>query len=134
MNYENPEERIKYLTELLNQANLEYYINDNPTLSDNEFDSLLDELIKLEEKYPEYKQDNSPTSKVGTVVLSEFKKVEHVTPMFSLADVFNEEEIKAFIDRVKKEVHNPSFVLEHKMDGLAVSLTYKDGKFVLGIV
>ena len=125
----NPEERIKYLCEILNKANREYYIDDNPTMTDNEFDSLLDELIKLEKKYPEYKLDNSPTSKVGTTVISAFNKVTHPTPMFSLADVFNEEEIKDFGKRIEKEVENPEYVCELKMDGLAVSLIYKDGNF-----
>ena len=123
-------ERIKYLVDILNKANIEYYINDNPTLTDNEFDSLLDELIKLEEKYPEYKLDNSPTSKVGTTVISEFKKVTHPTRMFSLSDVFNEDEVESFINRVKKEVNDAQFVCELKMDGLAVSLIYENGKFI----
>ena len=123
-------ERIEYLVNLLNKANIEYYINDNPTLTDNEFDSLLDELIKLEEKYPEYKLDNSPTSKVGTTVISEFKKVTHPTPMFSLGDVFNEEEVLSFCKRVEKEINNVEYVCELKMDGLAVSLVYENGKFV----
>ena len=121
--------RIKYLTDVLNQANVEYYINDNPTLTDNEFDSLLDELIKLEEKYPEYKLSDSPTSKVGTKVISEFKKVIHPTPMFSLGDVFNEDEIKSFCTRVEKEVGPVEYVCELKMDGLAVSLVYEKGIF-----
>ena len=122
--------RIKYLVDLLNKANIEYYVNDNPTLTDNEFDSLLDELIKLEEKYPEYKLDNSPTSKVGTTVISEFKKVTHQTPMFSLGDVFNEDEVTSFCKKIEKEIDNVEYVCELKMDGLAVSLTYKDGKFI----
>ena len=123
-------ERIKYLVETLNKANIEYYVNDNPTLTDNEFDSLLDELIKLEEKYPEYKLNNSPTSKVGTTVISEFKKVTHQTPMFSLGDVFNEDEVLSFCNKIEKEIENPQYVCELKMDGLAVSLTYEKGKFV----
>ena len=123
-------ERIKYLVETLNKANIEYYVNDNPTLTDNEFDSLLDELIKLEEKYPEYKLDNSPTSKVGTTVISEFNKITHPTPMFSLGDVFNEEEVLSFCNKVEKEVGPVEYVCELKMDGLAVSLTYEKGKFV----
>ena len=125
-----PRERIEYLVDLLNKANIEYYINDNPSMTDNEFDSLLDELIKLEEKYPEYKLDNSPTSKVGTTVISEFKKITHPTPMFSLADVFNEDEVRSFGNRIAKEIDNPEFVCELKMDGLAVSLIYKNGKFI----
>src|SRR5574344_727285 len=126
----NPQERIKYLVTLLNKANNEYYINDNPTLTDNEFDSLIDELNKLEKKYPEYKLDNSPTSKVGSTVISEFKTVTHPTPMFSLGDVFNEEEILNFDERIQKEVPNPEYVCELKMDGLAVSLLYKNGEFI----
>ncbi len=121
--------RIKYLTDTLNQANIEYYINDNPTLTDNEYDSLLDELIKLEEKYPEFKLEDSPTSKVGTKVISEFKKITHPTPMFSLGDVFNEDEVKSFCQRVEKEVGQTEYVCELKMDGLAVSLVYEKGVF-----
>jgi len=123
-------ERIKYLVDVLNEANIEYYVNDNPTLTDNEFDSLLDELIKLEEKYPEYKLDNSPTSKVGTTVISEFNKITHPTPMFSLGDVFNEDEVLSFCEKIEKEIDNPEYVCELKMDGLAVSLIYKKGKFI----
>ena len=123
-------ERIEYLVNTLNEANIEYYVNDNPTLTDNEFDSLLDELIKLEEKYPEYKLDNSPTSKVGTTVISEFKKITHPTPMFSLGDVFNEDEVLSFCKKIEKEVNNVEYVCELKMDGLAVSLIYEKGKFI----
>ena len=124
------QDRIKYLVDVLNKANVEYYVNDNPTLTDNEYDSLMDELIKLEEKYPEYKLDNSPTEKVGSTVISEFKKVKHPTPMISLADVFNEDEVKGFDERIKKEISNPEYVCELKMDGLGVNLIYKNGDFI----
>ena len=124
------ESRMAYLIDVLNKANVEYYVNDNPTLSDNEYDSLMDELIKLEEKYPQLKQSNSPTTKVGNEVIAAFNKVTHPTPMFSLADVFNEDEVRDFDAKVRKEVSNPEYVCELKMDGLAVSLLYKDGKFV----
>ena len=124
------ESRMAYLIDVLNKANVEYYVNDNPTLSDNEYDSLMDELIKLEEKYPKLKQSNSPTTKVGNEVIAAFNKVTHPTPMFSLADVFNEDEVRDFDAKVRKEVSNPEYVCELKMDGLAVSLIYKDGKFV----
>lgn len=124
------ESRMAYLIDVLNKANVEYYVNDNPTLSDNEYDSLMDELIKLEEKYPQLKQSNSPTTKVGNEVIAAFNKVTHPTPMFSLADVFNEDEVRDFDAKVCKEVSNPEYVCELKMDGLAVSLIYKDGKFV----
>lgn len=130
MNKENIPERIKYLCEVLNKANVEYYVNDNPTLTDNEYDSLMDELIKLEKDYPEYKLNNSPTSKVGNEVIAEFKKVTHPTPMFSLADVFNYDEVRDFDAKVRKEVGEVAYSCELKMDGLAVSLIYKDGSFV----
>ena len=98
-----PKERIEELVKILNQANVDYYLHDNPILTDNEYDSLLMELFRLEEEYPEYKLPESPTSTVGTKVLDSFAKITHGTPMFSLADVFNEEEIEAFVKRVEKE-------------------------------
>ena len=126
----NPKERIEQLVETLNQANVEYYLHDNPTLTDNEYDSLLMELFRLEDEYPEFKLPESPTQNVGTQVLDSFNKITHATPMFSLADVFNEEEIEAFVNRVEKEVENPEFVCELKMDGLGVNLTYKEGLLI----
>ena len=126
----NPKDRIKELVEILNKANIEYYLNDNPTLTDNEYDSLLMELFRLEEEYPEYKLPESPTQSVGTKILDSFEKIKHGTPMFSLADVFNEEEVEAFVTRVEKEIPNPEFTCELKMDGLGVNLTYKNGLLV----
>ena len=126
----NPKERIEQLVETINQANVEYYLYDNPTLTDNEYDSLLMELFRLEDEYPEFKLPESPTQNVGTKVLDSFNKITHATPMFSLADVFNEEEIESFVNRVEKEVDNPEFVCELKMDGLGVNLTYKKGLLV----
>lgn len=126
----NPEERIKELVKILNQANVDYYLHDNPTLTDNEYDSLLMELFRLEEEYPEYKLPESPTVNVGTKILDSFDKITHQTPMFSLADVFNEDEVEAFVTRVEKEIPNPEFVCELKMDGLGVNLTYKNGLLV----
>ena len=126
----NPKERIEELVKTLNQANVEYYLNDNPTLTDNEYDSMLMELFRLEEEYPEYKLPESPTTNVGTKILDQFEKITHQTPMFSLADVFNEDEVEAFVKRVEKEIENPEFVCELKMDGLGVNLTYKEGLLV----
>ena len=123
------QERIKELVDILNKANIEYHMNDNPFLSDNEYDSLLDELFKLEEKYPEYILEDSPTHKVSTQVISEFKKVTHRTPMFSLSDIFNEEEVIDFNKKIKKEFSDSQYVCELKMDGLAVSLIYEKGVF-----
>ena len=126
----NPKERIEHLVKTLNQANVEYYLHDNPTLTDNEYDSLLMELFRLEDEYPEYKLPESPTQNVGTKILDQFEKITHGTPMFSLADVFNEEEIESFVTRVEKEIDNPEFVCELKMDGLGVNLTYKEGLLI----
>jgi len=122
--------KMEYLVNILNKANVEYYVNDTPTLTDNEYDSLMDELIKLEKDYPNLKLDNSPTSKVGNEVISEFKKVRHPTPMFSLADVFNLDEVRDFDNKVRTVIDNPEYMCELKMDGLAVSLIYRNGKFI----
>ena len=123
---------MEELIKILNEANYNYYVLDNPTITDQEFDKYLRELINLEEKYPELKKDNSPTAKVGGEVIDEFKKVVHEVPMMSLSNVFNEEEIIAFDERVKKEIPNPKYIVELKIDGLSVSLLYKNGKFVRG--
>ncbi len=123
------QERIKELVEILNRANVEYYMNDDPFLSDNEYDSLLNELIKLEEEHPEFILPDSPTQKVATKVISGFQKVTHDTPMFSLSNVFNENEIRDFSNKITKEFPNCQYVCELKMDGLAVSLNYEKGIF-----
>ncbi len=127
------EQRIKELRELLNKYSHEYYILDKPTVSDAEYDRLMQELISLEEKYPQFITEDSPTRKVGSTVISEFKKVEHKLPMLSLGNVFNEDEIIRFDERIKKEGFNPTYVCELKIDGLAISLIYKDGIFVQGV-
>ena len=123
-------QRIEELVHILNKANVEYYLNDNPTLTDNEYDSLLDELFRLEAEYPNLVLPESPTKSVGTKILDSFQKITHGTPMFSLADVFNEDEVESFVNRVKKEVENPEFTCELKMDGLGVNLTYKEGLLI----
>lgn len=125
-------QRIKEIIDILNKANYEYYVLDNPTLTDQEYDRYMQELIKLEEKYPEFKQENSPTVRVGGTVIDSFVKVKHEIPMLSLSNVFNESEIIAFDERVRKEVPNPIYVCELKIDGLSVSLLYKNGKLVRG--
>ena len=126
----NVKDRIEELTKILNDANYNYYILDNPTISDQEFDKYLRELTELEMEYPDLKNDNSPTLRVGGGVIEGFDKVEHLTPMLSISDVFNEEEILAFVNRIKDEGFNPSYVCELKIDGLSVSLQYKNGKLV----
>lgn len=122
--------RILELTQKINQANYDYHTLDRPNISDQSYDQLLKELIDLEEKYPEYQYDDSPTQKIGGVVLSNFTKVTHQIPMMSLSNVFNEEELRSFDERIKKIVTNYSYVTELKIDGLAVSLLYEKGLFV----
>lgn len=124
------EKRINELIEILNKANYEYYVLDNPTISDQEYDKYIRELIKLESKHPELKRDDSPTSRVGGMVVDSFNKVVHEIPMMSLSNVFNEDEIVAFDERIKKEEANPRYVVELKIDGLSVSLKYEKGILV----
>lgn len=126
------EERMEELVKLLNQAGVDYYTYDNPKITDQEYDKYMRELIELEEKYPELVKEYSPTHRVGSTIISEFNKVVHEVPMLSIADVFNEEEIIAFDERIKKEIKNPHYVCELKIDGLSVSLLYKNGKLVRG--
>ena len=124
------EKRIDELIKIINKANYDYYILDKPTITDQEYDRYMQELQRLEEKYPELKRTDSPTERVGSEVISEFKKVIHEIPMLSLSNVFNESEIIAFDERVRKVVPNPKYVVELKIDGLSVSLLYKNGKLV----
>lgn len=122
-------QRYDELIALIEKANYEYYTLDNPKLTDREYDNMMSELLDIEEKYPELRRPDSPTQKVGGEIISEFKKVHHKIPMFSIADVFNESEIVAFDERVRKEFPNPNYVCELKIDGLAVSLIYENGIF-----
>ena len=125
---EDAKKRIKELTEIINQANYEYYNLDNPTITDQEYDKYLRELINLEEKYPEFADPNSPTKRVGGEAIDKFNKVAHAIPMISLANVFNEEEIRDFDKRIRNVGFNPTYVCELKIDGLSVSLHYEHGK------
>lgn len=123
-------ERIDELVTILNEANYNYHVLDNPTITDQEYDSLFRELQILEEKNPNLVRSDSPTHRVGGVVLDSFKKVTHKIPMMSLGDIFNEDEIRQFDARIKKEGINPTYVCELKIDGLSVSLHYEKGKLV----
>lgn len=122
--------RIDELINILNEANYNYYILDNPTISDQEFDKYLRELTELEMEYPDLKRDDSPTVRVGNTVIDGFDKVTHTIPMLSISDVFNEEEIIDFDNKIKREGFNPKYVCELKIDGLSVSLRYEKGKLV----
>lgn len=124
--------RIDELIKIINKANYEYYTLDKPTITDQEYDRYMNELLSLEEKYPELISADSPTRRVGSKVIDKFDKVKHEIPMLSLGNVFNESEIIAFDERIKKEIKDPKYVCELKIDGLSVSLTYKDGKLVRG--
>jgi len=126
------EEKIKELQDRLNRYNYEYHVLDNPSVPDSEYDRLLHELIALEEQYPETKTDTSPTVRVGGEVMSRFEKVAHDTPMLSLSNAFNAEELRAFDKRVRDMVGEVDYMCELKIDGLAVSLKYEAGRFVQG--
>lgn len=126
----NAKSRIEELTNIINEANYNYYILDNPTITDQEFDKYLRELTALEMEYPDLKQANSPTTRVGGTVLEGFEKVTHEIPMLSIGDVFNEEEIIDFDNKIKKEGFTPEYICELKIDGLSVSLHYEKGKLV----
>lgn len=129
----NVKERLKEIESLLDRYNYEYYVLDKPSVSDQEYDRLMQELMSLEEKYPEYKSKTSPSMRVGSTVLSSFKKVTHKLPMLSLGNVFNESDIIKFDERIKKEGYNPVYVCEPKIDGLAISLVYEKGILVRGV-
>ena len=122
--------RINELTDLLNDANYHYYIEDRSIITDQEFDKYLKELTELEMEYPVYKRSDSPTQRVGGNVLEGFEKVTHRIPMLSIEDVFNEEEIINFEKRIRKEGYHPEYVCELKIDGLSVSAYYENGVLV----
>ena len=125
---EDAKKRIQELTKIINQANYEYYNLDNPTITDQEYDKYLRELINLEEKYPDLADPNSPSKRVGGEAIDKFNKVTHAIPMISLANVFNEEEIRDFDKRIRNAGFTPTYVCELKIDGLSVSLHYEHGK------
>ncbi len=127
------EKRIDELIKILNKASYEYYNLDSPTITDQEYDDYMDELIKLETNNPHLVRPDSPTLKVGSTVISEFKKVRHSTPMLSLGDVFNYEEVIEFDEKIKKTIPNPNYVCELKIDGLSVSLIYEKGKLIRAV-
>ncbi|WRP06932.1 NAD-dependent DNA ligase LigA [Rossellomorea aquimaris] len=133
MDRQSAENRINELHELLNQYNYEYHVLDKPSVTDSEYDQLLRELIELEDQFPDLKTADSPSQRVGGAILDAFEKVEHRTPMLSLGNAFNEEDLRDFDRRVRQAVGDDfSYVCELKIDGLAVSLRYEDGVFAQG--
>ena len=127
-----PKNRIKQLVEDLNRYSEEYYIYDNPTISDFEYDALLRELEELEKAYPEYVLPESPTRRVGDFMESKLEKITFEHPMLSLADVFSEEELYEFDRKIKQQGFSPKYVCELKIDGIASSSRFRSGTFVLG--
>ena len=126
-------DRMNEIINLLIKYNHEYYVDDKPSVSDAEYDRLMQELINIEKIHPEWIRKDSPTQKVGGEVIDEFKKVTHKVQMFSLGNVFNEDEIRDFDERISKVFPKHEYVCELKIDGLAVSLEYKNGKFFRGV-
>lgn len=123
---------MKELVELLNRYAYEYYTKDAPSVSDSEYDQLYRELVELETAHPDEILPESPTHRVGGVVLKGFTKYQHLYPLYSLQDAFSREELEAFDQRVRKEFPSVSYVCELKIDGLSISLTYENGVLVTG--
>jgi DNA ligase (NAD+) len=134
MNKEEAKVRIDELSKILESHNYNYYILAQPTISDYDFDMLLNELISLEKQYPEFITADSPTQRVGGDITKEFQTVKHRYPMLSLSNSYNIEEVKDFITRIKKTIEEDvEFVCELKFDGISISLTYENGIFVKAV-
>ncbi len=123
-------ERMDELIEIINEADYNYHTLDNPTITDQEYDKYLRELIEIEENHPTWVREDSPTQHAGGKIIEGFEKVTHKIPMMSLSDVFSESEVIAFDERIQKEGFHPEYVCELKIDGLSVSLLYEKGKLV----
>lgn len=133
MDIHEARKRVQELHEKLNRYGYEYYVLDRPSVPDAEYDRLMQELIHLEEQFPELRTPTSPTQRVGGEVLDGFDKVEHRTPMLSLQDAFNEQDLRDFDRRIRQAIGDDfAYVCELKIDGLAVSLRYENGVFVQG--
>ncbi|HOJ44753.1 MAG TPA: NAD-dependent DNA ligase LigA [Bacilli bacterium] len=127
-------QRIKQLIDLLNRYNYEYHVLDHPSVPDSEYDRLMNELIELENAYPELASPLSPSKRVGGTVLDSFKKVTHKRMMLSLANAFTKDEVYAFDKRIREALHSDTitYMAEMKIDGLAMSLVYRDGQLIYG--
>lgn len=133
MDKQTAKARIDELSAQINYHREKYYLEDAPEISDYEFDALMNELIALETEHPELKDVNSPSTRVGGYVAEKFSKVEHGVPLKSLTDVFSPEELKEYLDKTASVLgYAPQFAVEYKIDGLSVSLEYRDGEFVRG--
>ncbi|MFZ5352521.1 MAG: NAD-dependent DNA ligase LigA [Bacillota bacterium] len=133
MNIDSAKHRIAELTELINKHNHNYYVLDNPTISDYDYDKLMKELLSLENEFPELKQEASPSQRVGGKVQEGFKEVVHSTPKLSLGNVFDEKDIADFDSRIRKALEEDvEYVLDLKIDGLTAVLNYESGRLVRG--
>src|SRR5699024_6670301 len=131
ISFEAASERVADLREQLEKYSYEYYVLDAPTIPDAEYDQLYQELIKLEELYPTLVSSDSPTQRVGGAILPGFNKVEHDIPMLSLDNAFSKEDLEEFDARIKRLTDQPfRYICELKIDGLAISLKYENGKFI----
>ncbi len=132
MNISDAQKRIEELSALLDKYSYQYYVLDNPEISDYEFDMLMQELKSLEEQFPELILPTSPTQRVGGMALNKFEKVSHAVQMASLQDVFSFEQVESFVQKCREELGSVEFSVEPKIDGLSVSLEYENGIFTRG--
>lgn len=132
MDRKEAEEKIKKLREEINYHNYKYYVENNPVISDYEYDQLLKQLEQLEAEYPDLITPDSPTQRVGEQPLEGFKTVKHKVPMLSLANTYNYDELRDFDERVRKTVGDVEYIVDPKVDGVGVALLYEDGLFVRG--
>ena len=133
MEKEQAEKRITELREIVDRLSYEYYVLDHPSVDDREYDRYYQELLQLEEAFPQFADANSPTQRVGGTVLEGFFKVTHKRMMLSLGNAYNLEDLEAFDQRVRNEVKHPRYVCELKIDGLAMSILYQNGRFVQAV-
>ena len=126
-------EEIETLRKQLHQYNYEYHALDAPTISDVEYDQLFQKLQTLEQEHPEFFDPNSPTQKVGGVIAQGFNKITHRFPMYSLGNAFSFEDLEVFDQRIRTQFPNVEYIVELKIDGLAMSIDYEDGQFVQGV-
>ena len=131
----NDKERIEELRRLLHEHNRRYYIQNDPIISDQEFDALMNELQTLEQRHPELYDANSPTQRVGSDLNGNFEQVEHKYPMLSLSNTYNEHDVASWYDSVKRGLKGETFEIccEIKFDGLSISLIYVDGRLIRGV-
>ncbi|MBQ1991301.1 MAG: NAD-dependent DNA ligase LigA, partial [Clostridia bacterium] len=132
MNFDEAKKRVEFLTNEINYHNDRYYNEDNPVISDYEYDAMLAELEKLENEFPQLKKESSPTNRVGGKASDKFSEVVHTVPMESLHDSFSHDELRDFDSRVRQTAGSVEYVVEPKIDGLSVSCEYENGVFVRG--